>query len=418
MTEVVTHRGYGEFYTPIMERFNKKDHLRWILSHVTSQKGLLIAFFLLATTTTAISTINAILTGQYLINQIVARNWPTVRKLAYIILALTITSGILSFFSGLIIEIASQRLERDIRDEYYASMLSKSMTFHDETKAGDVMARATFDTRMVNFLINPCISLLFQAFIGILMSIGGMLFITPYWHGLPVLLLIPLIIAGPIFVLARKYFHSVGPISMAIQESYSNLSAYLQEKLLGISVVKTFAKEQYEREVFKQRNDQLSDQVIERGQLRAKYFPSLIVGVSVGLALLYGVALIQLGIFDLGKLYSYIIFTSNLFFPIWVLSWSLVLTQMGLAGAKRIVSILNSDALLPLPKEPKNLDAIKGEIEFNHVSFSYDGKTKVIDDVSFHIKPGQQVALVGPAGSGKTTLVKLLTRLMMLMKAV
>ena len=401
----------GEFYDPIMSKYSKKNHIRWILSHITAYKGLLIAFFALSTLSIAISTINPILMGTYLVNEIIASNWSQVRIFAFIILALTILNGLIGFANSIVIEIASQKVERDIRDEYYASMLSKSMTFHDTVKAGDVMARATFDTRMVNFLINPCMHLLYLAFVQILFAMGGMLFIDPFWKGIPVLLLIPVTIALPIFFLARRFFKSVGPISMKIQDSYSDLSSYLQEKLLGISVVKTFARDNHERFLFKEKNDTLSDQIIERGRLRSKYYPALIVGISVGLSIIYGVILIQAGIFSIGDLFTYVMLISNFFFPVWVLSWSLVLTQMGIAGAKRITSILTKKTVLPLTENPTELDKITGKINFKDVSFSYDGSNKVINNVSFNVPAGCRVAIVGAAGSGKTTIMKLLTRL-------
>lgn len=401
----------GEFFNPVMIKFNKRTHIKWILSHVLAHKGLLFLFMTFSSLSIAINTINPIITGNYLIAEIYAKNWEGVKNYALLILGLTILMGITDFGASVVIEITSQRLERDIRDEYYASMLSKSMTFHDEVKAGDVMARATNDTRMVNYLVNPCIHLLFSAVVGIIFAVVGMLFIDPFWNGLPVLLLIPLLIALPIFFLARNYFRSVGPVSMKIQNSYSGLSSYLQEKLLGITVVKVFARDKYEKVEFRKKNDTLSDQIIERGQLRSKYFPALIVGISVGLSVVYGVILIQAGIFDIGKLYTYVMLMGNFFFPVWVLSWSLVLTQMGFAGAKRITSILTKQSIIPKPVSPQEIKRVKGEIEFRNVSFSYDGKTNVVNNVSFSIPSGSRTAIVGPAGCGKTTMMKLLTRL-------
>jgi len=401
----------GEFFDPIMQRFNKKSPVKWIFSHMLAYKTLLVLFVILSLIGIAINTINPILMGDQLINRIKSSDWEGVKSIAFIILGLTIIRAIIGFVNSIIIEIASQKVERDIRDEYYASMLSKSMTFHDEVKAGDVMARATFDTRMVNFLVNPCVNLLFQAFVGILFAIGGMLFIDPFWHNIPILLIIPLSIALPIFFLARKFFRSVGPISTEIQESYSNLSSYLQEKLLGISVVKIFARDNYERRQFKEKNELLSNQIIKRGQLRSKYYPALIVGISVGIAIIYGVVLINFGIFDIGKLFSYVMLVSNFFFPVWVLSWSLVLMQMGIAGAKRITNILNKKAVIPIPQNPINLPKIRGEIEFKNVSFSYEEGIPILKNIDFKIPQGSRVAIVGPAGSGKTTLMKLLTRL-------
>jgi len=401
----------GEFFDPVMTKYDKRSHIRWILSHITAYKGLLVAFFILSTVSTAINTINPILMGTYLVDDIIASNWERVRFFAFIILALTIINGLVGFANSIVIEVASQKVERDIRDEYYASMLSKSMTFHDTVKAGDVMARATFDTRMVNFLVNPCMHLLYLAFVQILFAMGGMLFIDPFWKGIPVLLLIPVTIALPIFFLARRFFKSVGPISMQIQDSYSDLSSYLQEKLLGISVVKTFARDNHERFLFKEKNDTLSDQIIKRGRLRSRYFPALIVGISVGISIIYGVILIQAGIFSIGQLFSYVMLISNFFFPVWVLSWSLVLTQMGIAGAKRITSILTKETVLPISSAPKEIEQIRGNIQFKDVNFSYDGTMKVIKNVSFEIPAGSRVAIVGAAGSGKTTIMKLLTRL-------
>jgi ATP-binding cassette subfamily B protein len=198
---------------------------------------------------------------------------------------------------------------------------------------------------------------------------------------------------------------------MKIQDSYSDLSSYLQEKLLGISVVKTFARDEHERFLFREKNDTLSDQIIKRGRLRSRYFPALIVGISVGFSIIYGVILIQAGIFNIGQLFSYVMLISNFFFPVWVLSWSLVLTQMGIAGAKRIISILTKQTVLPISTKPKVIDEVKGNIAFKNVNFSYDGKNKVVNNVSFSVLAGSRVAIVGPAGSGKTTIMKLLTRL-------
>ncbi len=406
-----TNLDTGEFFDPVMVKYNKKTHIKWILSHIFAYKKLLALFMLFATISIAINTINPIITGRYLIDAIYAKNWQGVKNYALIILGLTVLMGFVDFGASVVIEITSQKLERDIRDEYYASMLSKSMTFHDEVKAGDVMARATFDTRMVNYLVNPCIHLLFSAFVGVAFAMGGMLFIDPLWNGIPILWLLPLTISVPIFFLARRYFRSVGPISMEIQESYSGLSSYLQEKLLGISVVKIFARNQHERIEFRDKNDTLSDQIIKRGQLRSKFYPVLLVGISVGMAVVYGVILIQVGIFDIGRLYSYVMLMGNLFFPIWVLSWSLVLTQMGFAGAKRIIEILTKQTIIPKPENPIVIEKAKGDIEFRNVTFSYDGKTKVVNDVTFKIPSGSRTAIVGPAGCGKTTIMKLLTRL-------
>lgn len=289
-------------------------------------------------------------------------------------------------------------------------MLSKSMTFHDEVKAGDVMARATFDTRMVNFIANPILSLLYSALVNTTFSIVTMIVISPYWNYMPTLLLIPLVIAFPIYFTAKKYFKKVGPISMQIQQSFSELSSYLQEKLLGIIVVKAFAKENYEREAFKQKNDLLSDQIIIRGKLRSKYYPALIVGIGVGLSIIWGSLLIQWGVFNIGELITYSLLVGNLTFPIWVLSWSLVFIQMSFAGADRIVSILNKETIIP--ESPNAIDLeIRGDVEFKNVYFSYDNEVKVLKNISFKIPAGKRCVIVGPAGCGKTTIMKLLTRL-------
>jgi len=178
-----------------------------------------------------------------------------------------------------------------------------------------------------------------------------------------------------------------------------------------ISVVKIFARDQHERVEFRSKNNTLSDQIIKRGQLRSKFYPVLLVGISVGMAVVYGVILIQFGFFDIGRLYSYVMLMGNLFFPIWVLSWSLVLTQMGFAGAKRITEILTKQTIIPRPDNPIIIEKVKGDIEFRNVSFSYDGKTKVVNDTTFKIPSGSRTAIVGPAGCGKTTMMKLLTRL-------
>jgi ATP-binding cassette subfamily B protein len=425
----------GEFFDPVMAKYSKKSHFKWVFSHVLAHKGMITLFFIFATISAAIGAITPVILGK-LINEILSPFgiWEKITYFAFILLILTIISGLASFASGLIIEVTSQRVERDIRDEYYASMLSKSMTFHDEVKAGDVMARATFDTRMVNFFVNPVIHLAYSAVFGVLFAIGTMFFITPYWNSMPVLIIVPIIISFPIFFFARRFYKSVGPISAQIQASYSSLSAYLQEKLLGISVIKTFARESFERVSFREKNDKLSEEIITRGKIRSKYYPVLFVGIGVGLSILWGSLLINWGIgnpvtsvlwtqetliaggvafsgFGVGELITYSLLAGNLFFPVWVLSWMLVLTQMGFAGADRIVNILVKETVIPAPEVPVEKDVLVGNIAFNNVTFAYAGDTNVLKNVSFSIPSGSRVAIVGPAGCGKTTLMKLLTRL-------
>ncbi len=402
----------GEFHDPVMHKFSKTTHLRWVLSHVFVYKKLLSIFIISTIANTSTYVITPILIGD-IFNELLAANsqWIVIRNLAIIILLINIFYGITSFISGLIIEITSQKVERDIRDEYYASMLSKSMTFHDEVKAGDVMARATFDTRMVNFFVNPVIHLLFSAGLALFLTLIGMLWITPFWNGIPLLLVLPLLLAYPVYLLAVRFYKSVGPISVSIQESYSSLSSYAQEKLLGISVLKAFAREPFEKSEFKTKNDKLSFEIIERGKIRAKYFPALVMSIGLGFSILWGSVLIDLGLFDIGNLIAYTLLMMNLFFPVWVLSWSLVLAQMGFAGADRILQILTKETIIPEPQNPVKVNGITGEVKFDNVSFSYNKKTNVIDDVSFTVPAGSRVAIVGPAGCGKTTLMKLLTRL-------
>ncbi len=403
--------GTGEFYHPVMDKFNKKTNFRWVISHILAHKKLVTSFVLFSTFSALVVAVNPILTGK-LINAILySKNWTVVKTIALIMVALTITRGFLSFGSGFIIELVSQRIERDIRNEYYASMLSKSMTFHDEVKAGDVMARATFDTRMVNFMANPILSLLYSASINITFTIVGMLFISPYWNYLPLLLLVPLIITLPTYFAARTYYHSIGPISIKIQQSYANLSAYLQEKLLGISVIKAFAMEETEKTEFKKTNNLLADQIIKRGKIRSKFFPTLFVGIAVGLSIIWGALLVKWGMFNIGDLISYSLLTANLMFPISVLSWILVFIQMAFAGADRIVTILKKQTIVPESNAPIEVESLKGTIEFKNVSFSYDKKANILKNVSFKIPAGKRCAIVGPAGCGKTTIVKLLTRL-------
>ena len=168
--------------------------------------------------------------------------------------------------------------------------------------------------------------------------------------------------------------------------------------------------------------------------MRSKYYPALFVGLGVGMSIVWGSLLINWGIgnpvtivtwtqdillsggvtvsaFGIGELITYSLLAGNLFFPIWVLSWMLVLVQMGFAGADRIVKILTKETIIPAPDKPMVLESIKGDVEFDNVSFSYDEKTMVLKNISFKIPSGSRVAVVGPAGCGKTTVMKLLTRL-------
>ncbi len=393
-----------EFSMPETFQGNRTGPVRWILSHALHHWPILLMSLISASGNAGFYSVTPILIGRAF-NIITSPN-PDLSKLFNIALWIAgsqLARGGLQFFRNFGFELMAQRVERDVRREMYVNLLGKSMTFHSMQAVGDTMARATNDVREVNFLFSPGVNLVAGSIIFIFMPI----ILAPNYH--PSLVLTPILFAVLYFFALRNYLRRLKPVTDEVRSSFGVLNTRLSESLDGIETVKGAAQEVSEVNRFGTNAQRYRDAAVQQGDIEARYIPLLLLYLALGLGLLHGLWLLNRGVLSTGDVVGYFGLLLMLDFPTFISLFAYSQISLGVAGARRILELMNQETNLD-----QNLtgyqNEMRGEVEFRQVAFSYQEGDEVFSEISFKVKPGQTVAIVGQTGTGKTTLTKLINR--------
>ncbi|MFO7631203.1 MAG: ABC transporter ATP-binding protein [Caldilinea sp.] len=393
-----------EFSVADEHQYDRRGPVRWILSHVLRYKKFLLSFVVASTVTATLFAAVPALTGRAF-NEVL-KPAPDPQQLLLIGLALlviVIVRGGMDIVNAFSIETLAQRTERDARQELYISLLGKSQTFHNRQRIGDIMARASNDVRQLNPMLNPGIALITDSLMSIIMPLIFISFIDVQ------LLLAPLVFLVIFAFLLRDYTRRLNPVAAEIRGRFGDLNAGLNETIAGIEVVKSAAQEAQEKRKFARNARFVRDFYVKEGQVQARYLPLLFFGFALTAAFAHGLWLVQQNVIDVGQLVAYMGLMGILRFPTFISIFTFSLVQLGIAGARRILEMLDEETEMDENKAGHAAD-IRGDIVFDHVSFGF-GRAQMLDDITFHVRPGQTVAIVGQTGSGKTTLTKLVNRI-------
>lgn len=385
-------------------KFQRSSAIRWVLSHVTRHSWIVILVFIGAFGNAALAAVVPVLVGDAF-NAMLKPQPDTgvLIPLALLIGGTQIIRGVLQLGRNFGAELLGQRLEAEIRDELYISLLGKSMTFHSLQPVGDTMARATNDVREINLMFNPGINLVIGSFFFLVMPILA----APRYH--PSLVITPVLFAIAYFIALGHYLKTLAPISDEVRASFGHMNTHLSESLDGVETVKGAAQEDAEVERFVLNAKRVRDAFVKQGDTEARFVAFLLYGIAIAAGLTHALFLFREGLLDTGQVVAYFGLLRMLDFPTFTSSWAYTQVSMGLAGARRILELINRET--DLDQNSAGYKApMQGEIEFRNVSFAYPDGGPVLENISFKVKPGQTVAIVGQTGAGKTSLVKLINR--------
>lgn len=393
-----------EFSLPNLYPTNRRGPVRWILSHLKHQWWLVVIAIVGAFGNAGLAGVVPVMIGQA-VNLVSGGEFDQNRllQIVFIIVISQTVRGLLQFGRNFGFEVIAQRMERNIRNELYVSLLGKSMTFHNLQPVGDTMARATNDVREVNFLFSPGVNLV----IGSLIFIFVPIFLAPRYH--PSLVLVPLLFVAVYFILLRFYLKELEPVTDEVRHSFGVLNTRLNEALDGIEVVKGAAQEHGEVMLFGKNVDRYRKAAIQQGDIEARFLPALLLALAMAGGLLHALILFQRGLLNTGDVVAYFGLLVMLSFPTFVSIFAYSRISLGLAGARRILELMNRENNLD-QNDNGYQGKMRGEVVFDRVSFAYQDDP-ILENISFHVHPGQTVAIVGQTGSGKTTLVKLINRI-------
>lgn len=406
ITRPIDRLGPGEFVVADAFTYDRRSPLRWVFSHLLRYWPLLLLFFVASISTNVLFSLVPTLTGDAFDLVLGGGERGELLRIALIILAVVAIRSVLDLTGGFSVETLGQRLERDARQELYLSLLGKSQTFHNRQRVGDIMARATNDVRQLNPMMNPGVALITE-------SISSLVVPVIFIAGIDArLLAAPLAFLVVFYFALRSYMRQLNPVAGAMRRQFGVLNAGLNETIMGIEVVKSTVQELQEKGKFNRDAKEFRDLFVKQGLIQARYLPLLLIGLAVAGAFAQGVYLVSLGAITTGELVAFMGLMGVMRFPASISIFTFTLVQLGLAGAERILELITSEVDMD-ENSAGHSGAISGAIDFEGVSFAYEGSEagkRVLDDVSFSVRPGQTVAIVGQTGSGKSTLTKLVNR--------
>ncbi|RME56913.1 MAG: ABC transporter ATP-binding protein [Caldilineae bacterium] len=322
------------------------------------------------------------------------------------LLGLTLVRGVLTYFLGRWTEIASQSVAYDLRNDIHNKLTELSFAYHDRTESGQLLSRAIQDVERVRFLTGRATLGLVQGAVLLLGTGAALVWMNPRLAFL-VLLTMPLL-AHRALEFGRRY----RPLSLAIQQQLAVLTTRLEQNLRGARVVKAFAQENAEIERFEEENRRWFDLAAQAARLRAINIPllDLIANVSLVFIIWYGGLLVVRRGLTLGELVAFTTYLGQLAQPVRRLGAIIPAMAMAGASAERIFQVLDAGSQVQEEPDAYPLPPVEGRVRFEHVSFGYARSNRVLHDVNFQVEPGQVVALLGPTGSGKSSIINLLPR--------
>jgi ATP-binding cassette, subfamily B, multidrug efflux pump len=332
--------------------------------------------------------------------------WRQLLVWALLLVAVVLTKGVFQFLTRWIMIGISRDIEFDLRNDLFRHLESLSYSFYQRTRTGDIMARATNDLNAVRMLLGPAIMYTANT---IVFTVGALAFMLRISPRLTLYAFLPL----PAISIVIQYFgRRIHERFERIQAMFSDISARAQENFSGARVVRAYVQEEAEIAAFEKSNEEYIRRSLKLVRLMGMLWPTLetTLGLAVVLVLWLGGREVLLGRVSVGQFVAFNTYMVQLTWPIIALGWVINMFQRGTASMGRINEILVEKPEITDTPAAKAPQEIYGEIEFRNLNFAYNG-TPVLHDINLRIPAGSSLAVVGPTGSGKTTLVDLIPRI-------
>ncbi|MBC7901679.1 MAG: ABC transporter ATP-binding protein [Saprospiraceae bacterium] len=333
--------------------------------------------------------------------------WHKVIYYPAVILGVNLMSGVFLFLQRRFLINASRHIEFDMREDFYASLVNQPLEYFQNNRVGDLMARATNDLAAIRQIVGPMILYSFQA-------IFALAIVLPILLNISVKLTLVLLIPMPLVSLTVKILgEQIHKRFEKIQEFFSDITARTQENLSGVRVVRAYAQEDSEIEEFQKLNREYAAQNIRLVKFAAAMRPLLFFFIGLGFVIIVavGVPMAVRGEITAGDFTAFILYLQRMIWYLIALGYVVNLYQRGTASLKRFNAILEAEPSIIDSPDVTQQPKIKGGIEFRDLTFAYNG-TPVLENIDLNIEQGKTVAFVGKTGSGKSTLMSLIPRLL------
>ena len=393
-----------------MKNTDKKKILKRLLSYLLEYKLLILFVLLCMGITVAISLINPLIIEEALDNYVANKNLPGLMKLGIFALILNLIFVVMVKIRMLVMAKITNQILLKIRQDLYEHIQTLSFAFFDSRPTGKILARIIGDVNSLKDVLNNFVTTLIPELITVA-GVVVIMMVKNAWLTLAALSTLPLMMVGIFFIqtAAHKRWQ-------LYRKKSSNLNAYVHEDVAGMNVVQSFGAEEETREIFSELVWEHKTTFWDACRYADMFGPVIDFCWGIGAMMMYFIGIKVLGVehISIGLLVAFGTYINMFWRPIMNLSNFYNSLVTNLTAAERIFDILDTEPDIVDIEGVEELPDIKGAVEFSHVSFTYDrgtpAETKVLEDVSFQVNPGETIALVGPTGAGKTTIVNLISR--------
>ncbi len=378
---------------------------KWFWGFLKKYCGLLIVGLLMATAIAVLAIVNPYISGLIVDDVIQGGAFEALPRLILILLAVTLIRGILRFAYQVIFETCSQGVLYDMRDSFYRKLLMEDFAFFNRKKTGDLMSRQTGDMDAIRHFTAYIIYAVYENMLMFVFALC-MIFTVNVKLALCMLLVLPFTALTTI-----RQSKAVSPTFSRIRNCFSSLNSFVQENVSGNRVVKAFAKEDFEIEKFNKENNAYLQAQLDSSRVWMKYLPvfevlSYLLNVIL---MLYGGYMVIQKELTLGNLVTVNGYLWMLNVPLRMAGWWVNDIHRFLTSVEKIYDTYMEEPQIKMPPAPVARKHLEGDVEFRNVSYQADGE-RIVSDISFTVRKGQTVGILGSTGAGKSTIMNLLCR--------
>ena len=379
--------------------------MKWFWGFLRKYRFKLLGGLILTTFISVLAIVNPYVSGMIVDDVIQGGQYDLLWKLVLILLLVTLVRGVLRFFYQVIFEVCSQGVLYDMRDVVYRRLLTEDFAFYSKKKTGDLMSRQTGDMEAIRHFVAYII---YQVYENILLFCFALFMIFTVNVKLALCMLIVLPFTA---ITTAKQSKEVRPTFQRIRDCFSSLNAFVQENVSGNRVVKAFAKEDFEIEKFNKENDAYMDAQLNSSKVWMKYLPifEVLAYVLNVVLMLYGGWMVITGEMTIGNLVTVNGYLWMLNAPLRMAGWWVNDTHRFITSVEKIYTTYVEEPLVKMPPVPVSRKHMEGNVEFKDVSYTADDED-IVKDISFSVKKGQTVGILGSTGAGKSTIMNLLCR--------
>jgi len=322
------------------------------------------------------------------------------------VLVIAVTDALCTYTEKYLTTNVGQWVAHDLRRTIYTHVQRLSLAYHDQQPTGDLISRVTVDIDSIqSFIVSGLLSILVDT-----MTLIGMIIVMFFvnWQ----FTLIALAVVPPLFFIVNTYTHRVKKASREVRKKEGRMVSVVSEVVSSIRVVKAFSREDYEIRRFEGESLEAVEAALAARSLKARLVPIVNIVTAIGTCavLWFGAQMAMSGQLAPGSLVVFVFYLGKMYKPMQDISKTIDAYSKAATGFDRIQEILRSDDEVHDQPKAWNAPSFKGEVEFEHVAFAYKEDEPVLRDVSLHVESGTLVALVGPTGAGKTTIINLIAR--------